>query len=108
MEDYMLLIEGDGSRKSPEKMQNQLQEYMAWMEKWKSSGQYVEGSPFKTEGVYLTHGNQTEEGEFLNPETTIGGYIHVKAENLEGASEIAKECPLLDGCGIYVRPFLKM
>ncbi len=109
MEDFMLLIEGDGSNKSPEKMQRQLQEYMAWMEKWKAQGKYTAGSPFKTEGNYLTKGNPVRsEGDFLDPVKTIGGYIHIKAEDLSRATEIAQECPLMDGCGIFVRPFLKM
>lgn len=109
MQDYMLLIKGDGSRKSPEKMQKQLQDYMAWMQKWKEKGQYIEGNPLRTDGVYLTGPNQvSDDRSYLNPETTIGGFIWVKAESLDNARLIASECPLLDGCGIYVRPFHKM
>lgn len=105
----MLLVKGDASTKSPDKMQQQLQAYAGWMEKWKGKNQYVEGSPFKTEGIFLD-GLENEEttGEFLNPHTTIGGFIWIKAADLKEAKMIAKECPLLDGCGIYVRPFLMM
>lgn len=105
----MLLAKGDGSYKSPEKMQKQLENYMGWMEKWKSKGQYVEGSPFRTESNFLKDPkNLITNGEFLDPKETIGGYIRVKAKDLNEATQIAKECPLLDGCGIYVGPFLKM
>ena len=109
MKDFMLLVKGDGSHSSPEQMQKKLENYMVWMEKWKSTENYVSGAPFQSVGNFLID-QQTilSEGEFLNPSETIGGYIHIKADGIQQATEIAKECPLLDGCGIYVRPFLEM
>ncbi len=108
MEEFMLLVKGDGSDASPEEMQQKLQKYGAWMEKWKSSGNYVSGAPFQTTGYLLENGETHTEGNFLDPNETIGGYIHLKAKDLDHAKEIALECPLLNGCGIYVRPFLNM
>ncbi|MEQ9422999.1 MAG: YciI family protein [Cyclobacteriaceae bacterium] len=105
----MLLVKGDGSNTSPEQMQKKLQSYMVWMEKWKSTGNYVDGSPFRTEGAFIPDlKNTVVEDDYLNPRETIGGFIWIKASDMDQASEIAKECPLLDGCGIYVRPFMKM
>lgn len=106
----MLLVKGDGSGSSPETMQKKLENYMVWMEKWKSSGHYVGGNPFETSGALIFE-NQTVQtsGDWLNPAEVIGGYIHLMAKDLDQAILIAQECPLLvGGCGIYVRPFHKM
>ncbi len=109
MEDFMLLVKGDGSDASPEQMQKKLESYQVWMEKWKGSGNYVGGAPFQTAGHFLVDvDTMVSDGDFLDPQETIGGYIHIMADSLDAATEIARECPLLDGCGIYVRPFLKM
>ena len=109
MEEFMLLIKGDGSGSSPEQMQKKLQNYMVWMQKWKSSGNYISGNPFQTSGnLIINPETVVSNGAFLQPDEVIGGYIHIAAENLDHATEIARECPLLEGCGIYVRPFLKM
>ncbi|MBV6645803.1 MAG: hypothetical protein KI790_10160 [Cyclobacteriaceae bacterium] len=109
MKDFMLLVKGDGSDSSPEQMQVKLENYRVWMIKWKETGNYVSGAPFETAG-HLLLGQDTllAQGDFLDPKETIGGYIHILANDLEEATAIAKECPLLDGCGIYVRPFLNM
>jgi hypothetical protein len=109
MEDFMLLVKGDNSDASPEQMQTKLQLYMVWMEKWKTTGNYIDGNPFKTEGHYLPDTKKVvKEGSFLNPSEVIGGYIHIQAKDINQATTIAQECPLLNGCGIFVRPFLKM
>lgn len=109
MEEFMLLVKGDGSDASPEQMQKKLENYMVWMEKWKSSGNYIGGNPFQTSGNFLVDKDTiVSEGDWLAPKNVIGGYIHVAAKDINQATEIARECPLLEGCGIYVRPFLKM
>ena len=105
----MILVEGDGSDASPAEMQRKLVDYQAWMNKYKATSQYISGNPFATEGAYLPNGSEVRTtGDFLNPETTVGGYMHIKAEDQDGAVAIAKECPLLRSCGLYVRPFLSM
>ncbi len=109
MKDFMMLVKGDSSNYSPEEMQKKLEKYQLWMTKWTDSGNYIAGAPFESAGNFILSENEVQsEGEFLNPTETIGGYIHIRARDLDHATSIAKECPLLEGCGIYVRPFLNM
>ena len=109
MEDFMLIVNGDDSKASPEQMQNTMVKYQAWMTKWKDQNKYLEGSPFKPEGRHLKIDSEvSEQGDFLNPETRVCGFIWIKAESIDEATLIAQECPLLENLEIVVRPFLKM
>lgn len=105
----MLLINGDDSDVSPEQMQNTLEKYQHWRAKWQKTGNYIEGSPFKPEGRLLKSGETVmKEGAFMDSENRMGGFIWIKAVDIDEATQIALECPLLENLEIIVRPFMKI
>ena len=109
MDDFMLLVKGDDRDSSPEQMQQLMMNYQEWMQKWKSTGNYISGSPFVPEGKYLKSKTEVHDsGEFLDPQNIIGGYIWLKGKSLDEAVSIASECPLLENLEIMVRPFMKL
>jgi hypothetical protein len=48
------------------------------------------------------------DGPFLEPKEIIGGYVVLLAKDLSEATELAKQCPLLGHCEIFVRPVLEI
>ncbi len=109
MKEFMLIIKGDSRQCSPEELQIKLGNYQGWMKKWGDSGNYISGAPFFPEGKYIdAKANVKESGDFLSEKEIIGGYVHLKANDINQATEIAKECPLLNPMEIMVRPFHDM
>jgi len=110
MEEFMLLMKGDDSAEiSPDEMQQRMHDYMEWMKGIAGKGNYVAGQPLLPTGNHLTDRETVlTDGPFLEPKEIIGGYIILKAEHLDQATEIAKTCPLLRHCEIYVRPLMQV
>ena len=108
MQEFLLLMKGDDSAEiSPEEMQQRMQGYMSWMQKIAGDGTYVDGQPLQPSGNHLINKETViTDGPFLEPKEIIGGYIIIKANDLDAATEIAKTCPLLEHCEIYVRPLM--
>lgn len=110
MQEFILLMKGDDSKDiSPEVMQQRMQSYMAWMQEMTGKGNYVAGQPLMPTGTHLVDSDTVlTDGPFLEPKEVIGGYIILKATNIDEATELAKTCPLLHHCEIYVRPLVNV
>lgn len=105
MEEFVLLIKGqDNSPVSPEKLQKRLGNYRAWMEKWMENGQYLAGTPLDPPASHLVNKNTITQPAASDHKDIIGGYIKIKAQSLSEATEIAKECPLLEEFEILIHP----
>jgi hypothetical protein len=82
---------------------------MGWMQKMMSEERLKVGQPLEPTGRLLTDKDTVlTDGPFLEPKEIIGGYVIVKANDLDEAVEIAKGCPLLAHCEIFVRPVLQV
>ena len=110
MKEFLLLMKGDDSQQaSPEEMQQRMQSYRTWMKGIMESGNLKAGQPLEPRGKHLVN-KQTilTDGPFLEPKEIIGGYIIILAKDLNAATEIAKDCPLLEHCEIMVRPLMNV
>jgi len=109
MKDFMLIMKGDDSATaSPKEMQERMQGYMAWMKKMTDEDRMVAGQPLEPTGAWLQGDNVVTDGPFLEPNEIIGGYVILKASGLDEAVSLAKACPLLAHCEIYVRPLFEV
>lgn len=106
MQEFILLMKGDDSKDiSPEVMQQRMQSYIVWMKEMSDKGNYVAAQPLKSTGHHLVDKDTVlTDGPFLEPKEVIGGFIILKASDIDEATELAKTCPLLEHCEIYVRP----
>jgi hypothetical protein len=68
----------------------------------------VAGQPLEPTGAWLNGDSVVTDGPFLEPKEIIGGYVILKAADLDEATNLAKACPLLGHCEIYVRPLLEV
>ena len=110
MNEFMLLMKGDDSADaSPEQMQERMQGYMVWMKKMMGEERLVSGQPLEPTGAHLTDPDSViTDGPFLEPKEIIGGFVILRAKDLDEATSLARACPLLGHCEIYVRPVLQV
>ena len=107
--EFILIVKSKGVEPSVGEMQNLIGNYAPWMRHYSESGNYLNGSPFHKEGVLVNgKGKHLYKGEFLEGSNLFTGYIHIEAETLESAVQIAEECPLLAFNSIVVMPILEM
>src|SRR5580704_9626819 len=107
--EYMLLFRGTKWDKnlSPEELQNVMSQWTAWYDRLIGQGKIISAHPLLDEGKIVTwkKGQTVAEGPFAESKEAIGGYFLLQIDDLEGALEIAKECPALKyGVTVEVRP----
>lgn len=106
MEEFVLLIQGDGNYEFTEdEIREREKKYREWMDALLEKGQYVWGQPLKPEGIHFKNvKNMVTDGPFLEPKEMVGGIIIFKARDKEEASAIAASCPLLTEFPMFLRP----
>jgi hypothetical protein len=110
MNQFLILVRGsDHATASPEVMQARLNKFGEWVEKT-LAGRYVSGAPLQEGPAQLLKG-KTEvftDGPFMDSKEMISGYMVIKSENIEEATRLAKECPLLGEFQLEVRQIKEM
>jgi len=102
MNEYMLIFRHeDGSKiASPEQMEIWMKQTMDWIGGIAAQNKYVGSNGLPMEGAKVVHHkNVVTNGPFGDLKETIGGYIIVKAKDVNEAVEFAKGCPVLQGEG---------
>ncbi len=75
-----------------------MQQWVEWIHEISSKGQLSEGgNHFSRRGTVLKGKNDISDGPFMDGNTSVAGYIIILAENLGGAIDIARKCPILNG-----------
>ena len=113
MNDYMFIIRGGqdvGTLKSPDEMQEHMQLWQVWMGGMAEQGKLVGGQPLMNEAISLIDsGNKVIDRPLAEGKELVGGYLIVKADSLNDASEMAKGCPGFEhACTIEVREIRPM
>jgi hypothetical protein len=97
MNQFLIIVKGsDHSVTSPEQMQKRLEKFGEWVQKI-LNGRYVGGAPLEESDARLLK-SKTEvltDGPFLESKEMISGYFVINANDIEEATELTKECPLL-------------
>jgi hypothetical protein len=106
MKEFLYLFRGDvdphkmEKEAGPEAWQQHMMKWKSWMESLASSGKYVGGQPLAQGGTVVTgSGRNVTDGPFVEGKDIINGYLHIRANDLKEASELAKGCPILDIVG---------
>jgi hypothetical protein len=105
MNQFLIIVKGsDHSVASAEKMQKRLERFGEWVQKV-LNGRYVAGAPLEDTDARLLK-NKTEvltDGPFLESKEMISGYIVISANDIEEATELTKQCPLLEDFQLELR-----
>jgi hypothetical protein len=102
MNEYMLIFRHEDGQKvaSPEQIQVWMKQTMDWIGGIAAQNRYVGGNGLPMEGAKVVgHNRVVTNGPFGDIKETIGGYVIVKASNVDEAVEFAKGCPVLQGEG---------
>ncbi|MEO7700659.1 MAG: YciI family protein [Opitutus sp.] len=78
-----------------------------WYDTLAAQRRVEQGRPLAPQGKVVSgvHGHRVVDGPYVEGKEVIGGYLLVRAVNLDEATEIAKGCPSLPlGVTVEVRP----
>jgi hypothetical protein len=110
MKEFLFVFRRDLSKEatqlSPEKMQTLMKAWQDWMGSLAAQNKF--GGPGKrlgNEGKVLKTNKLVTDGPYVEVKEVIVGYCFVKANNIDEAAELAKDCPnLMMGGSVEVRP----
>ena len=113
MKDYLFFFRGglDFTKASPEQLQQALMNWKNWTEELSKKGIYSVGERLTRNDAAIVKGNakQVVEGPYKESNEIVGGYINIKADNLQQAIEISKGCPIFNFDGnVEIREVAKM
>ena len=110
MNQFLILVRGsDHSVTSPEQMQKRLELFGAWVQNV-LAGRYVAGAPLEDTDARLLKSKSEllTDGPFLESKEMISGYIVISANDIQEATELTKQCPLLGQFQLEVRKLKPM
>src|SRR5215831_9111290 len=96
MKDFMFIFRGSSqpSDFSPEQMQEHMKKWFTWIDKLKANDIYVNGKPLTPAGKTVKGSKPVvTDGPFAESKEIVGGFFIVKANTIEEAAELAKDCP---------------
>ena len=106
--EFMLLIVGyewdEGL--APAETRQAIDRMFAWFDRLLEQGIATAGSPLSRMGKLVSgkNGDMVADGPFAEAKEVVGGFIVVQADDLDAATAIAQQCPLLEyGITVDVR-----
>jgi hypothetical protein len=111
MKEYLLLLRGGKpvAGKTEAEHKEEMQAWGAFMGSLGEKGQLVGGLPLVSGGMVITPKGVLSEPVNSTKEGIVGGYLIVKADSLQKATELAKACPHIANEGnIEVREIAPM
>jgi len=102
MKEFVLLFRMDITNQEAQPTQKQMEIYMEqwmiWINDIANNNQLAGGgNHFSKQGRVLQSNNEIIESPYIANDNAIAGYIIVLAQNLDEATTIAKQCPILKG-----------
>ncbi len=89
---------------SPEQMQAMVKQWQDWIGGIAAQGKFVATNALGYEGQTVSTNGIVSDGPYAEVKEIVGGYIIVKAENLQDAVKLSDGCPtLLMGGKVEVR-----
>jgi len=107
MSQFVYLYRGGETGRSPERMQQSMQKWMAWLKDLAGKGHIKDqGQPLERTGKVVQGQRKTViDGPFAEAKDIVGGYTLIEARDLNQAVELSKGCPILEVDGaVEVRP----
>lgn len=111
MSEYVFLYRSGESGRTPERAQQMMQKWMAWLKELGEKGHIKDqGQPLERTGKLVKGRQKTvTDGPFAEAKDVVGGYTLIEARDLDQAAELSKGCPIFEVDGaVEVRPVMKM
>ena len=81
---------------SPEQMQASIKQWQDWIGGIAAQGKFFSTNRLGFEGKTLKPNNIITDGPYAEVKEIVGGYIIVKAANMDEAMKLAEGCPILN------------
>jgi len=111
MSEFVFLYRGGEAGRSPERIQQMMQKWMAWFKELNEKGHVKDqGHPLERAGKVVKGKQKTViDGPFAEAKDVVGRYTLIEARDLEQAIELSKGCPIFENEGaVEVRPVMKL
>jgi hypothetical protein len=110
MSEFLYLFRGGEAGRSPERMQQVMQQWMGWMKDLAAKGHIKNpGHPLERTGKLVKGGQRTVTDGPYAEKDVVGGYMLVEARDLAQAVEISNGCPIFEAGGLVeIRPVMNM
>ena len=112
MQEFMLLFRHTPQpeyQPSPAELQASIKQWQDWMGGIAAQGKFSSTNQLGYEGKTLNADGLVTDGPYAEVKEIIGGYIIVKATDLDEALEMAKGCPILQmGGNVEVRNIMEI
>jgi hypothetical protein len=97
MKEFMMIFrsEARAERPTPEEMQEMVKVWQDWIGGIAAQDKFVATNALGGEGKVVHPNNVITDGPFMEIKEMVGGYMIVKAENLEEAVKLSEGCPTL-------------
>ena len=103
MKEFMFVFRGSMqneeafANQSPEQMQAEMAKWNTWMGNIAKQGKLIGGQPLYPQGKVLKGtSKKLTDGPFIEGKDIVGGYLLIKANDINDAVEISKNCPSLE------------
>lgn len=100
MNEFLLIFRKDNSKEaqpSPSELQASIKPWQEWLGKLDAEGALVShGNRLRPEGAVIKAGKIVTDGPYPDIKESIGGFVIIKAIDLAAATEIGKDCPVLN------------
>lgn len=94
---------------SPEQMQASIKQWQDWIGGIAAQGKFLSTNRLGFEGKTLKTNNIIADGPYAEVKEIVGGYILVKANDINEAIKLAEGCPILHiGGHVEVRNVMTM
>ena len=110
MKEFMMLFRSEESndvQPSPEQMQAMVKVWNDWIGGIAAQGKFVGTNALGFDGRILHADKTVTDGPYAELKEIVGGYIIVKADNIDDALSLAHGCPVLaNGGKVEVRDIM--
>jgi len=112
MTEFMMIFRNDYNpdfKPTPEQMQASIKQWQDWIGGIAAQGKFLSTNRLGFEGKTLKPNSIVTDGPYAEVKEMIGGYLIVKATDLNEAMQLANGCPILDiGGHVEVRAIVPM
>ena len=114
MKEFLLIFRRDYVSQepnlSPEQLQAMMKPWQDWIGNIAAQNKLVTaGNRLDSEGCVVKPDNVITDGPYVETKEAIGGYTIIKADSIEEAAEMSKDCPILSiGGNVEVRTIIPM
>jgi hypothetical protein len=81
---------------SPAELQADTKKWHGWMGNLAQQGKLIGGQPLFPTGKVVKPGKKITDGPFIEGKDIVGGYLIIKAKDLDEAVKLSEGCPMYD------------